>query len=162
MNESFKNVDLILNLLNIEKMDVKFTYALDLKLGNIVARIQAHASTFPCLYICAKCHDEWFLCKSHKSSRLSSILSKLVCRIPVAMDNLVCVCTLIFLTNKAITQAIVVRLQTSHKLSIESKSKTSGSTLDDLFPVNVSKKSLRHLQRIEKLWRLYNRHLNGL
>jgi len=50
VKESYDNIVQILNILNIDKLSITFTYALDLKLANIIAGIQAHGSTHPCLW----------------------------------------------------------------------------------------------------------------
>lgn len=55
MKETYKNVSQIFNLLNLLSLDKKYTLALDMKMANIVAGIQSHACSYPCIYcICPK------------------------------------------------------------------------------------------------------------
>ena len=55
VKESYINVLRILEILNIQQVSMNCMYALDLKLANIVAGLQAHGSTHPCLWcVCPK------------------------------------------------------------------------------------------------------------
>ena len=55
IKETYGNVCQILNLLQIQSLELKYTYAMDLKLCNIVAGIQSHGCSFPCVYcVCPK------------------------------------------------------------------------------------------------------------
>ena len=50
VKETYSNVKTILDLLQIAHLTFQFTHAVDLKMGNIIAGIQAHGSTYPCLW----------------------------------------------------------------------------------------------------------------
>lgn len=50
IKENYANVRSILDLLKIASLDFKYTFAVDLKLANIVVGIQAHGSSFPCAF----------------------------------------------------------------------------------------------------------------
>lgn len=50
LQETHSNVRKVMELLNFTNLDIKFTFAMDFKLANIVAGIQAHGCTFPCLW----------------------------------------------------------------------------------------------------------------
>ena len=50
IKESYSNVRDILQLLKISDMLPNCTYSVDLKLANIMAGIQAHGSTYPCIW----------------------------------------------------------------------------------------------------------------
>lgn len=50
VKETYGNLRFILNMLNIKEVDFVFFTAVDLKMGNILAGIQSHSSTHPCMY----------------------------------------------------------------------------------------------------------------
>ena len=50
MKESYDNVEKINELLDFESLPLKCTYAVDLKLANIIADIQSHGCRYPCLW----------------------------------------------------------------------------------------------------------------
>jgi hypothetical protein len=50
VKETYSNVSSILNLLNIDAVDFTYMCAVDLKMANILAGLQSHSCSFPCLY----------------------------------------------------------------------------------------------------------------
>ena len=50
MKESYGNVAKIMEHLDFESLPLKTTYAVDLKLANIIAGIQSHGCSYPCLW----------------------------------------------------------------------------------------------------------------
>ena len=47
-SENYNNMKLILDLMGISALYIDFTYAVDMKMADILEGIQAHRSTHPC------------------------------------------------------------------------------------------------------------------
>jgi len=71
VKETYHNVKKILELLEIDLMAFEYTYALDLKLANIIAGIQAHGATYPCLW--CECPKAKFALESSRSYPIRSL-----------------------------------------------------------------------------------------
>ena len=50
LKETHGNVQKVMDLLQFTNIDFEYTYAMDFKLANIVAGLQSHGCTYPCLY----------------------------------------------------------------------------------------------------------------
>jgi hypothetical protein len=57
IKETYCNVKTVLDQVKIENLDMLFTFAVDLKLANIIGGIQAHGCSYPCIWCeCPKAH----------------------------------------------------------------------------------------------------------
>lgn len=75
--ETYGNMMTIFNLLDINQLDFDFTYAVDLKLANILGGIQAHGSSYPCVWCEApKCDFGTEKARSYPVRSLGSVKQK--------------------------------------------------------------------------------------
>jgi hypothetical protein len=71
VSETNSNMKSILNLIGLDNVDISYTYAVDLKLANILAGIQAHGSTHPCVW--CECPKSKFGTSESKKAILRSL-----------------------------------------------------------------------------------------
>lgn len=78
LKENYSNMQLMIDLVDLKAVDIFMTYAVDLKMANIIGGIQGHGSTFPCVWCeCPKSQFHNFaVSKSYTMRTIGSIKSK--------------------------------------------------------------------------------------